>query len=132
VESSQCEQTPAHRYQNTTYHLCKRATNSATEGWTLCDNISGRDGQQVVDMGSRRTTPCPVCTESSKAEADYQRASQVALAEYTRAMSVALDMKHTREDKSMNQIRYIPRVSSCLILATAMAELLTDIATPLT
>ncbi|EPE33354.1 hypothetical protein GLAREA_06366 [Glarea lozoyensis ATCC 20868] len=124
VESSQCEQIPlnepAHRYQIRSFHLCRDATNSTTEGWQLCNNVTGRDGQEYADMGSRRTTPCPVCRELNKAEedyrvaygnavADYEMASQVALTKYNTAVAIADDDKRKRIENSAYQNRYFPR-----------------------
>jgi hypothetical protein len=143
VESSQCEKLtenePAHRYQNLTYHLCRDATKSTTEGWTVCNNVSGKEGQVDADIGSRRLTPCYVCTELNRAEQAYQHAStnanidfemasRAATAEYTRAMREAEAVKENIMENSTNQIRY--KVSGCSFSKTeSISYLLTGIAT---
>jgi hypothetical protein len=86
-----------------------------------------------VDVGSRRTTPCPVCKELNEANADYGMASQAALARYEQAMRIADEEKQKRIANSTMHIRYITNVRTFLSLALRQYiwKFLTAIATPL-
>lgn len=69
LTASKCRNNPIHEFDELTYELCKYA-----RGNQLCDNVTSKEGQEGLDIGSCRNKPCPVCRTIDDADSKLRAA----------------------------------------------------------